>query len=282
MQEAKLCLITGATAGIGRATALDLARKGATVVITGRNPSKARTTVAELKTASGNPNIDFLIADLSSQSQIHQLVEEFKAKYDRLDVLINNAGGVFAKRQTSPDGVEYTLAFNHLAPFLLTNLLLDRLKAAGLARVITVASAAAQSGQIDFDDLGSEKKYRAFQVYSNTKLMNILFSNELAKRLVGSGVTSNALHPGFVASRFGKNNGGLYTVAMTLARPFAISPAEGAKTSIYLASSETVEGVSGKFFTKCAEANPPSPLATDASLAERLWEVSEKLCGLKA
>jgi NAD(P)-dependent dehydrogenase (short-subunit alcohol dehydrogenase family) len=278
--QGKVCLITGATAGIGKATAQGLAAKGATLIITGRNRDKTAVTAAELKAASGNSNIDFLVADLSSQAEVRRLADEFKQKYSRLDVLINNAGGVFTKRQTTVDGLEYTFALNHLAPFLLTNLLLDLLKASAPARVITVSSGAEQGGRLDFDDLQSEKSYSAFRVYSTSKLENILFSNELARRLKGTGVTSNSLHPGFVASDFGKNNPGLLSMAMVLVRPFAINVEKGAATSIYLASSPEVEGVTGKFFTKSAEATPSNPMANNEAAARRLWEISEKLCHL--
>jgi len=278
----KICLITGATAGIGKATAHGLAKTGATLVITGRNRDKAAATVAELKAASNNQKIEFLIADLSSQAEVRRLADEFKQKHDRLDVLVNNAGGVFVKRQTTVDGLEYTFAFNHLAPFLLTNLLLEPLKAAAPARVVTVSSAAEQTGKIDFDDLQSEKRYGSFRAYSSSKLENILFSNELAKRLEGTGVTSNALHPGFVASDFGKNNPGLMSFAIGLLRPFAINVEKGAATSIYLASSPEVEVVSGKFFTKSAQANPSNPIARDGTIAYKLWEVSKELTGLSA
>ncbi len=279
MQD-KICLITGATAGIGKATAHGLASMGAKIVITGRSKEKTLATVAELKAATNNQNIDFLLGDLSVLAEVRKLAEEFKSKYARLDVLINNAGGVFAKRQLTKDGLEYTFAFNHLAPFLLTNSLLDVLKSSGPARVVTVSSAAERGGRLDFDNLQGERKYSAFGAYSTSKLENILFSNELARRLAGSGVTSNSLHPGFVASNFGKNNPGLMTIAISLLQPFAINTTQGAATSIYLASSSAVEAVSGKFFTKSAQSQPHNPVATDQAKADRLWEISQKLTGL--
>ena len=281
MQD-KLCLITGGTAGIGKATAQGLASMGATIIITGRNQEKAADTVAQLKALTHNDKIDFLVADLSSQKEVRRLADEFKQKYSRLDVLINNAGGVFAKRKTTVDGLEYTFAFNHLAPFLLTNLLLDLLKKSAPARIVTVSSAAASNGKVDFGDLQAEKRYGSFGAYSNSKLENVLFSNELAQQLEGTNVTSNALHPGFVASDFGKNNPGMMSFVIGLLRPFAISTEQGAATSIYLASSPAVEGVSGKFFSKSAQAKPPSALAQDKSAASKLWEVSQKLTGLAA
>src|SRR6266545_3993807 len=194
----KICLITGGTNGIGKSTAQGLARMGATVVIVGRNAQKTSRVVEEIRAASGNKNVDSLLADLSSQQEVRRLAREFKSKYSRLHVLLNNAGGFFMRRQLSVDGIEMTFAFNHLAYFLLTNLLLDTVKASAPARIINVSSAAHKSGKIEFDNLQGERSYNGFAAYGNSKLANILFTIELARRLEGTSITVNALHPGMV------------------------------------------------------------------------------------
>ena len=204
--QGKICLITGGTNGIGKSTAQALAQMGATVVIVGRNAPKTAQVVEEIRAASGNNNVDSLLADLSSQQEVRRLADEFKSKYSHLHVLLNNAGGVFMQRQLSVDGIEMTFALNHLAYFLLTNLLLDTIKASAPARIINVSSDAHTSGKIEFDNLQGERRYSP-GAYGNSKLANILFTMELARRLEGTGVTVNALHPGFVATGFAKNNG---------------------------------------------------------------------------
>jgi NAD(P)-dependent dehydrogenase (short-subunit alcohol dehydrogenase family) len=276
----KICLVTGATAGIGAITARVLARKGATVCIVGRNREKSEATVAQIKSATANPAVEFLLADLSSQADVRRLATEFRARYPRLDVLVNNAGGMFLTRQESVDGIEMTLALNHLAYFLLTNLLLDLLKSSAPARVVSVASDAHRMPRrFDFDDPQHRKRYRGFWVYGESKLANVLFSSELARRLAGTGVTSNALHPGFVASSFFSAPGmkPLMGRLMGLAsRVFAISPEAGARTSIYLASAPEVEGVTGGYFDRSKPATP-APAARDAEAAERLWTLSEEM-----
>jgi NAD(P)-dependent dehydrogenase (short-subunit alcohol dehydrogenase family) len=275
--DGKIALITGATNGIGRITALALAQRGATVVIVARDTNRAKQTAEEVRSKAPGSIVHTLIADLSSQRQVRRLAAEYQAQFSHLDVLINNAGAVFAKRKESIDGIEMTLAVNHLAPFLLTNLLLDSLKASNQARIITVASAAHMGMRIPFDDLNHERgRYQSFVVYGQTKLMNIMFTYELARRLEGLSVTANALHPGFVATNFGKSNGGWWETAFTLAQPFAISPTKGAQTSIYLASSSQVETVTGKYFTNC-KAVKSSPASYDREAQERLWTVSEEL-----
>ena len=272
----KICLVTGATNGIGKATAQALARMGATVVIVGRNASKTAQIVKEIRTASGNKNVDSLLADLSSQQEVRRLAMEFQSKYSHLHVLLNNAGAVFMKRQLSVDGIEMTFALNHLAYFLLTNLLLDTLKASAPARIINVSSGAHTSGKIEFDNLQGEQVYSP-RVYENSKLANILFTRELARRLEGTGVTVNALHPGFTATGFAKNNGKPMAALVSIFSPLvARSPAKGAETSIYLASSPSVEGVTGKYFYD-AHAIPVAPQATDMVLAQKLWDISAKL-----
>jgi NAD(P)-dependent dehydrogenase (short-subunit alcohol dehydrogenase family) len=277
--QGRICLITGGTNGIGKSTAQALARMGATVVIVGRNAQKTAGVVAEIRAASGNQNVDSLLADLSSQQEVRNLADEFKRKYSQLHVLLNNAGAVFMQRQLSVDGIEMTFAFNHLAYFLLTNLLLDTLKASAPARIINVSSDAHASGKIEFDNLQGEQVFSS-RAYGNSKLANILFTNELARRLEGTGVTVNALHPGFVATGFGKNNPGFLMKIVRAAVPLiARSPEKGAETSVYLATSPSVEGVTGKYFYN-AQAIPAAPQAADRAVAQKLWDVSAGLVHL--
>src|SRR5512147_493809 len=239
----RICLVTGGTNGIGKSTAQGLAQMGAMVIIVGRDAQKTSKVVKEIRAASGNTGVGSMLADLSSQQEVRQLANEFKSKYSHLHILINNAGGYFLKRQLSVDGIEMTFALNHLAPFLLTNLLLDTIKASAPARIINVSSNAHASGRIEFDNLQGERTYRP-RAYDNSKLANILFTMELARRLEGTGVTVNALHPGFVATGFAKNNGKVIAALVGLITPLvARSPAKGAETSIYLASSPHVEGM---------------------------------------
>ncbi len=273
--QGKTCLVTGATLGIGKETALGLARKGAQVVIVGRDEARTRETAAWIAKESGNARIDFLVADLSSQAEVRHLAAEFKGKYARLDVLLNNAGAIFTRRETTIDGYERTWALNHLAEFLLTSLLLEMLQASAPARIVNVASAAHTSGKIDFDNLQGEEKYSGIGAYSQSKLANILFTYALARRLSGKGVTANCLHPGVVATGFGHNTPGLVNTLLSLARPFLITPEKGAMTSIYLASSPEVADVSGKYFAKCKPI-ASSKLSYDEALQEKLWAVSEK------
>jgi retinol dehydrogenase 12 len=271
--QGKVCLVTGATLGIGKETALGLARMGAHVVIAGRDAARTRETAAAIAAQSGNSQIDFLIADLSSQAEVRRLAQEFQDKYPRLDVLLNNAGAIFTRRETTVDGFERTWALNHLAEFLLTQLLLDRLEASAPARIVNVASSAHASGTIDFDNLQGEKKFSGIGAYGQSKLANILFTYALARRLAGKGVTANCLHPGVVATGFGHNTPGLINTLLGLARPFLMTAEKGAATSIYLASSPDVADVSGKYFAKCAPV-ASSKLSMDVALQERLWELS--------
>jgi len=273
--QGKICLVTGATLGVGKETALGLARKGAQVVIVGRDAARTRETAAWIAKESGNPQVDFLIADLSSQTEVRRLAAEFKAKYPRLDVLLNNAGAIFTKRETTVEGFERTWALNHLADFLLTRLLLDTLEASAPARIVNVASAAHTRGTIDFDNLQGEQKYSGIGAYSQSKLANILFTYALARRLQASGVTANCLHPGVVATGFGHNTPGLVRTLLSLARPFLITPEKGAATSIALASSPDVADISGKYFAK-SKPIASSKLSYDEALQEKLWALSEK------
>ncbi len=275
----KICLVTGGTNGIGKVTAQALAGMGATVVIVGRDVSRTAAVVEEIRRLSGNRTVDSLLADLSSQAEVRRLAGEFKSKYSHLHVLLNNAGALFLQRQLSVDGIEMTFALNHLAYFLLTNLLLDTLKASAPARIINVSSDAHTSGKIDFDNLQGERRYSP-SAYGNSKLANILFTVELARRLEGTGVTVNALHPGFVATGFAKNNGWVAAAFMSLIGPLmARSPAKGAETLIYLASSPAVEGVTGKYFYD-SHVISTAPQATDLAVAKKLWEVSAEMVHL--
>jgi NAD(P)-dependent dehydrogenase (short-subunit alcohol dehydrogenase family) len=279
MQE-KVCMVTGATSGMDEVTARALAQRGATTIIVGRNPEKSAATVNRIKEQTDNPEVEFMLADLSSQEEIRQLAQQFKSRHHRLDVLVNNAGAWITRRQQSVDGIEMTFALNHLNYFLLTNLLLDTLKVSAPARIINVSSGGHKRGRIDFDDLQAKERYNGIQVYGQSKLANVLFTYELARRLVGTGVTVNAVNPGFVASNFGRNNGGVMVLLMRLYYSVAaISPEQGAQTSIYLATSADVEGVTGKYFEKQI-AVPSSEDSYDTVAANRLWQVSAELTGL--
>jgi retinol dehydrogenase 12 len=277
----KTCLVTGATAGIGELTARELARKGATVVVVGRSPARCEATVKAIRRETGNPSVDFLVADLSSRADVRKLASEFQSRHDRLDVLLNNAGAMFAKRLESADGIEMTFALNHLGYFLLANLLLDTLKASAPSRVVNVASDAHRFvSKVDFDDPQGKLKYGGWHAYSQSKFANILFTYELARRLSGTGVTCNCLHPGFVASNFTAGNGAMGWMMRRFASLFAISVEEGAKTSIHLASSPDVEGITGQYFAKAKPAESSKPTHDEAA-AGRLWALSEELTGLK-
>jgi retinol dehydrogenase 12 len=278
--QGKVCLVTGGTAGIGQVTARELARKGAHVVIVGRNEQKCEATVRDVRQQTGNPAVEFLVADLSAQAQVRTLARQFQQQHSRLDVLINNAGGIFMERRESPDGIEMTLALNHLTYFFLTSLLLDLIKASAPARIINVSSEAHRGMTLDFDDLQARQRYRGFQVYSRSKLANLLFTSELARRMEGTGVSVNALHPGFVATNIFSGNGWFGWWVRRIASVVALSPEEGAKTTIYLATSPEVEGVSGKYFVK-ELAVQPSPASLDQEAARRLWEISEQMTRLR-
>jgi NAD(P)-dependent dehydrogenase (short-subunit alcohol dehydrogenase family) len=276
--DGRVCLVTGATSGIGKVTARELAKLGAEVVIVGRDAQKTAAVLDELRRESGSTKIFSLLADLSRLAEVRRLAAEFKASHSKLHVLVNNAGAVFEKRSATVDGFESTFALNHLSYFLLTHELLDLLKASAPARIVNVASRAHRRGRIDFDDLQHAKRYRGFMVYSDSKLANLLFTYELARKLEGTGVTANALHPGVVATNFGMG-GGLLSFALKAAQPFImISPEEGAQTPIYLASSPEVDGVSGRYFVE-KRATASVGQSNDRAVAERLWKVSEQLAG---
>ena len=272
----RICLITGATSGIGQATALALAQKGATVIVIGRSEERTQTTVARIKTETGSTNVDYLLADLSMQSQVRQLAADFKARYERLDVLVNNAGSIFFRRQLSADGIEMTFAVNHLAYFLLTNLLLDSLKASAPARIVNVASNSHFGQHLDFDNLELNRGYNPGKAYGRSKLCNLYFTYELARRLEGTGMTVNAMHPGFVRTNMAANNGWLVRLFLPLIHRNSLTPEQGASTAVYLASSPDMEGVTGKYFIRERE-RASDPVSYDESAAKRLWEISEQM-----
>ena len=273
-------VVTGATDGIGKVTARELAKMGASVTIVGRDAAKGEAVVRELRQAAGHDRIGFVAGDLATQKGVRAAAAVIKGRLKKLDVLVNNAGAVFMKRELTEDGIERTFALNHLGYFLLTHELLGLLKASAPSRIVTVASAAHQGAKLDMSDLQNAKNYSGFRVYGQSKLANIYFTYELARRLQGTNVTANCLHPGFVASRFGNNTGGVFRLLIGWAKMVAaISEDNGAKTSVYLASSPEVQGVTGKYFDKCA-AVPSSAVSNDVDIARALWRESERLTGI--
>ena len=278
----KICLVTGATDGIGWMTARALARDGARVVLVGRNQAKGEGRVAALRAETGNDAVEFERADLSAQADVHALAGRLAGTLPHLDVLVNNVGAWFHRRIESPDGIEMTWALNHLGQFLLTGRLLELVGKAAGGRIVNVASRAHRGPQVDFEDPEGARGYSGWRAYQQSKLANILFTYRLAERLAPSGrVIANCLHPGFVASRFGHNNSGLPRVAAGVAqRLFAISEAKGAVTSHYLAADESVEGVSGRYFVKC-RAVESSPASRDREAQARLWRLSEEMTGFR-
>ena len=275
--KGKTIVITGATSGIGEVAAIRLAEKGARIVFTARDEKRAKDTMAKLRKANGAVQHGMYLADLSLLAEQKRVAKELTAE-PRIDVLVNNAGALFNKRIETEDGLEKTFALNHMAYFTLTNLLLDRIKAGG--RIVVVASNVHRGAVLDFDDLQSRHGYSGFKVYSKSKLCNILLTRALAKRLIDSGVTANSLHPGFVATRFGDQSGGVLQRLVSIAKPVgAISPEEGAKTIIYLASSPDVASVSGEYFYECRVTQPTREAQSDTD-AERLWQVSAKIAGV--
>jgi len=271
-------LITGGTNGIGLAAAQMLAARGANVAIVGRNEGRTQAAAARIRAvAAAGVAIGTFIADLSTQAAVRKLAAEVLSRYPRLDILVNNAGAMYTTRQLTADGIEQTWAVNHLAPFLLTTLLLDRLEASAPARIITTASDAHRGAQLPFEDLNAEHSYRGFGRYGQTKLANILFTLELARRLEGSGVTANCFHPGLVASGFNRNNGLLMSLAMTVLAPVSRSSEKGAETLVWLATSPQVAQTSGGYFVDERPAMP-SPAGQDREAAQRLWDVSEGQC----
>ena len=274
----KQILITGGTSGIGLAAAEALAALGENIVIVGRNGTRTKIAAARVRSAAEKgATVGTLIADLASQDAVRNLATEVLYRYPRVDVLINNAGAMYTTRQVTNDGIELTWAVNHLAPFLLTTLLLDRLKASTPSRIITTSSEAHQGADVPFDDLNAEKSYGGFARYKQTKLANILFTSELARRLNGSGVTAHCFHPGLVASGFNRNNGLLMNLAMTMLWPMSRSVEKGAETLVWLATSADVVKSDGGYYVHMVW-QPPSPQGRDIQAARRLWEISEAQC----
>lgn len=279
----KVIVITGATSGIGAETALALARMGAAVYVHGRSPHKIDTVTSMIRSATGNANIDGLSADLADLAQVRALAAEIQARADRLDVLINNAGGVLMSAQKSASGYEIQFAVNHLSHFLLTGLLLNRMKVTasrqGEARIINLSSIAHWPGRMHWNTAG--KSGRGFGAYAQSKLANLLFTYELARRLAGTGVTANAVHPGLVATSFGKTgNSGVMKAAMSILAPFSKSPARGAETSVYVASAPELKGVTGRYFANCKTARS-SRASHNEGDQRRLWELSEQMAGAR-
>ena len=276
----KTVLITGGTGGIGKAAAIGLASMGARVGITGRNRARAERAATDIEAESGNPAVDIFVADLSSQAEVRRMAGEVLAAYPRLDVLVNNVGGFWSHRHTTADGLEHTFALNHLAPFLLTSLLLERLTASAPARVVTVSSGAQSMGKIDFDDLMGDQDYSGQRAYNQSKLANVMFTYELARRLEGTGVTATALHPGMTNTAFSAEDPSRSMAPIVFAaRPFMKSPQRGAKTAVYLASSPEVEGVTGRYFAN-RKARKSHDASYDVITTGRLWQVSARLVGI--
>ena len=279
--KGKTVVITGGTSGIGEVAALELAQMGARIVLVAREKSRAEATLARLRKRGPELAHTAHYADLTRLAEMKRVAAQIAAVEPRIDVLINNAGAMFGARRITQDGIERTFALNHMAYFVMTEGLCARLAGAGDARIVNTASDAHRGATLDLSDLQSEQGSGAMQAYGRSKLCNILFTRELARRLQGSGITANCLHPGFVATRFGDQSGGLISHMIWLAKFLAISPAEGARTIVHLASSPEVAGISGKYFYKC-RATTPSPAAQDDQAASLLWERSAQLAGIQA
>jgi NAD(P)-dependent dehydrogenase (short-subunit alcohol dehydrogenase family) len=280
--QGKTVLVTGANQGIGKATAIALAAKGALVVLVARNADRGRAALAEVQAAASGAAPELVVADLSSQAQVRRAAAEFASRHERLDVLINNAGLFVPERRLTVDGLEETFAVNHLGYFLLTHELLGVLKASAPSRIVNVSSEAHRNAVMHWDDLQYERnRYRGFQAYGQSKLANVLFTYELARRLDGTGVTANALHPGVIASGFGQTYGGAMSVLIRMAHPFMLGPEAGARTSVYLASSHEVEGVTGRYFSKC-KSQRSNAVSYDEASQRKLWALSEQLVKVHA
>jgi NAD(P)-dependent dehydrogenase (short-subunit alcohol dehydrogenase family) len=274
--DGKVALVTGATSGIGRATARELSRRGARTLLVARDRARGAAAAEEIREASGGRAPEVLLADLSSQAEVRRLAREVGERTPRLDLLVNNAGAIFARREVSAEGLEMTFALNHLAYFLLTLELLPLLEGGGDSRIVNVSSVAHGRGAIDFDDLQGERTYAMWKAYQQSKLANVLFTRELARRLGGRGVTTNALHPGAVATGFGRNGQGIFSRIVALGAPFLSSPETGSRTTLHVATAPGLRGVSGRYFSRCRE-RTPSRAARDDGAALRLWQISEDL-----
>jgi NAD(P)-dependent dehydrogenase (short-subunit alcohol dehydrogenase family) len=277
--QGKTVVVTGATSGIGEVAADRLAQKGARIVFIARDRERGQETLKHLRAIAGHDNHSVHYADLMKLSEQKRVAAEIAASEPQIDVLINNAGALFNSRQVTEDGLEKTFALNHMSYFTVTNVLLDKLKATPGARIVSTSSDAHKGAKLNFDDLQSEKSYSGFGVYGRSKLMNILFTRELARRLAGTGVTANCLHPGFVGTRFGDQSGGILSFLVKIAKNFALTPEQGAQTIIYLGSSPEVEGKSGGYYVKSKLATPTKEAQNDAD-AKRLWDVSAKIAGV--
>lgn len=281
----KICMVTGATSGIGLVTARRLAERGASVVLVGRDPERGEAALATIRKSAPDATLDVLYANLANQADVRKLAEETQTRYPRLDVLLNNAGGMFGGRQLSADGIEMTFALNHLNYFLLTNLLLPTLRATPDARIVNVASRAHKGVELQFDDLQHQRRYVGWLAYKRSKLANLLFTYELARRLAdnnganANGLTVNALHPGFVATNIGARHGFIPSILWRAASLAAIDVEQGADTSVYLASSPEVEGITGRYYSKCKPVTS-SAASYDREAARRLWEISAEMTGL--
>ncbi|HEX3596297.1 MAG TPA: SDR family oxidoreductase [Polyangiaceae bacterium] len=274
----KVCVITGATSGIGEVTASRLAADGATVVLVARSRDKGEGVVRGITAKGGRAEL--AVADFASLDDVRRVAKELLSRLPRLDVLVNNAGAINMTRTTTRDGLETTFAVNHLAPFLLTHLLLGRLKESAPARIVNVASRAHTRGGIELDDLEGKKAYRGFKAYAQSKLCNVLFTYELARRLEGTQLSANCLHPGVIASGFGKNQPGIFSFGAKLVAPLLWTPEKGARTSLYLAESPEVEGISGKYFDDDTREIRSSKISYDRDVQRRLWEISERMTGV--
>jgi len=277
--KGRVCIVTGANSGIGKETARALARQGSTVVLACRRVEAGEAAKGEIAAETGNPDLEVLPLDLADLQSVRAFAAAFAARHLRLHVLVNNAGIYTTVQRRTPDGVESTFASNHLGHFLLTNLLLDKMKASAPARIVNVSSAANHWGRIRFDDLNLERRWSGFRAYNQSKLANVLFTVELARRLAGTGVTANAVHPGSVRTNWAMHEAGAMGVAVRLFRPFLIRAARGADTVVWLASSPEVDGASGGYYRKRRRV-APNPVAQDAEVARRLWEVSGRLAGI--
>ncbi len=272
----KTAVVTGASGGIGLETALGLARLGASVALVARDRARGEAALRAVREASAGGAPSLFLADLGSLAEVRRVAGALLAALPRVDVLVNNAGAMHTTRKESADGYELTFAVNHLAPFLLTSLLLPRLRASAPSRVVTVSSEAHRIGPLDLDDLQARRGYSGMKVYGRSKLANVLFANELARREGATGVTSNSLHPGVVATGFGRNDPGWFRLLVGLAKPFMKTPAQGARTTIRVASAPELERVTGRYFKDGREASP-APYARDEAVQRRLWELSERL-----
>jgi len=278
--EGKTCVITGATSGIGQIAAERLAAMGARLVLIARDQARGESTLRRLREQAPAAAHRVHYADLMRVAEVKRVAADIAASEQRIDILVNNAGAIFSYRRLTAEGLERTFALNHMAYFVLSHSLREPLLAAAPARVVNTASAAHQSAKLDFDDLQFARAYNGVSAYQRSKLCNILFTRELSRRWAGTGITVNCLHPGFVASRFGKESGGLLPLVLRAAQVFAISPEEGAETIVYLASSQEVADVSGGYFFKC-RASAPAPQAEDDNAAKRLWRKSAKLASIE-